>query len=269
MDKQLKAFLLLAILVSLPIFSYCETIKLRTGKTVEGKIIDKTDEYVKVNVAGVDVKYYSDEVDTITGSPTAQPKKITSGEWRAYQDKENNFSISVPSSWVMVTGKECRKIANEKLDEEFANDPKWKGKTFENTEFEKQLKEGLMMTLVPVMAFYEKNAPDLLESDIPNISITMNNNSQDTIESIEEMNAITSKCRPDIRFIEKSHRVNINGANGVKRIMFDPKGFLISECSVLLGTRSVRIRCVAKNDAVDKYKAIFDKAINSFNIKEK
>jgi len=45
----------------LPLFA--ETIILKSGKTIEAKIIERTEEYIKVDVVGVPIIYYSDEID--------------------------------------------------------------------------------------------------------------------------------------------------------------------------------------------------------------
>lgn len=42
-----------------------DTIILKSGKEIEGKIIEETDEYVKIDIEGVPVTYFSDEVDRI------------------------------------------------------------------------------------------------------------------------------------------------------------------------------------------------------------
>jgi hypothetical protein len=47
--------------------SYAETIVLKSGKTVEGKLIEKTDKYIKIDFQGVPLSYFLDEVDSIDG----------------------------------------------------------------------------------------------------------------------------------------------------------------------------------------------------------
>ena len=45
--------------------AYADTIKLRDGKTVDGKILEKTGQYVKIDSAGVALTYYPDEIESI------------------------------------------------------------------------------------------------------------------------------------------------------------------------------------------------------------
>ena len=42
-----------------------ETITLKNGKTIEGKITEKTGEYIKVDFYGVPLKYYTEDIETI------------------------------------------------------------------------------------------------------------------------------------------------------------------------------------------------------------
>ena len=44
---------------------FAETIILKSGKTIEANIIERTEEYIKVDVVGVPVTYYLDEVESV------------------------------------------------------------------------------------------------------------------------------------------------------------------------------------------------------------
>ncbi|MBU1134647.1 MAG: hypothetical protein KJ569_07035, partial [Candidatus Omnitrophica bacterium] len=48
-------------------FSFAETIVLKSGKVVEEKIVERTDEYIKVDLFGVPLTYYLDEIESIDG----------------------------------------------------------------------------------------------------------------------------------------------------------------------------------------------------------
>jgi len=61
-----KIFILLLFLaVFRPV--YAETILLKNSKTVEGNIVEKTDKYIKLDVLGVAVTYYLDNIESIDG----------------------------------------------------------------------------------------------------------------------------------------------------------------------------------------------------------
>lgn len=38
---------------------------LKSGRTLKGEILEKTDEYVKINFKGVDLTFYSDEIESV------------------------------------------------------------------------------------------------------------------------------------------------------------------------------------------------------------
>ncbi len=54
MDKKISVILsLMFLFISSSIFA--ETIVLKSGKTVEGKILEKTDKYIRVDTEGMDL----------------------------------------------------------------------------------------------------------------------------------------------------------------------------------------------------------------------
>lgn len=59
----------IAILISLFLLTpaFAETIVLKSGETVEGKIIEKTGKYVKIDFQGVPLTYFLDEIASIDG----------------------------------------------------------------------------------------------------------------------------------------------------------------------------------------------------------
>lgn len=54
---------------------FADTIVLKSGKTVEGKIIEKTAEYVKIGFMGVELTYFMDEVQNIKEDKEIAPFK--------------------------------------------------------------------------------------------------------------------------------------------------------------------------------------------------
>ena len=45
--------------------SYPETIKFKSGKTLDAKIIEKTDKYIKVNISGIPITYYLEDIEIL------------------------------------------------------------------------------------------------------------------------------------------------------------------------------------------------------------
>ena len=54
-------------------FAFAETVILKSGKTTEGKIIEKTDKYIKIDIQGVPITYFNDEIKSIDGKEPAAP----------------------------------------------------------------------------------------------------------------------------------------------------------------------------------------------------
>jgi len=60
------ALFLIAMILTFP-SCYPETIKLKNGKTIEAKIIEKTNEYIKIDLHGVPLTYYIETIESIDG----------------------------------------------------------------------------------------------------------------------------------------------------------------------------------------------------------
>lgn len=97
-----RLFLLIGLMFLITSFCSAETIVLKSGKTIEGKIIKRTDRSIKVEVSGVPITYYLDEVASIGGkeaivSSAEQDKTMSWEEWRAsaesYMSKVNEITI--------------------------------------------------------------------------------------------------------------------------------------------------------------------------------
>jgi hypothetical protein len=54
---------------------YAETIKLKNSKVIEAKILEQADNYVKVDVSGIALTYYYDEIESIDGQSRNTGKK--------------------------------------------------------------------------------------------------------------------------------------------------------------------------------------------------
>ncbi|MFH1360409.1 MAG: hypothetical protein ABIJ41_05150 [Candidatus Omnitrophota bacterium] len=60
-----KLFFLLAVLL-IPALAFAETIRFKSGKTIEGRIMEKTDKYIKVDMGiGIAITYFLDEIEEI------------------------------------------------------------------------------------------------------------------------------------------------------------------------------------------------------------
>jgi len=94
--KNNSLILLLTVVLCLPILSFAETIVLKSGQKVEGKIIEKTDKYIKIDFQGIPITYFIDEIERIDKNSSI----IKTYEGIASQaDKESKESLEKnPSS---------------------------------------------------------------------------------------------------------------------------------------------------------------------------
>lgn len=56
---------------------FSQTVILKSGQKVEGKIIEQTDKYVKVEFEGVELIFYSDEISSIEQTLPGEPGTLT------------------------------------------------------------------------------------------------------------------------------------------------------------------------------------------------
>lgn len=72
---MLKIIIIIFSFFCIPIFSFAETIYLKSGKTVEGKILERNDKYIKIDFYGVSLVYYLDEIKQIDNEVINESKE--------------------------------------------------------------------------------------------------------------------------------------------------------------------------------------------------
>jgi len=65
--KSIGLAVILCLMAFLSTFVFAETIILKTGDTVEGKITERTKEYITIDFYGVSIPYYFEDIETIDG----------------------------------------------------------------------------------------------------------------------------------------------------------------------------------------------------------
>ncbi|MDD4183308.1 MAG: hypothetical protein PHT53_05765 [Candidatus Omnitrophica bacterium] len=101
----MKKILLVLAIISMGLFCFAESIVLNSGKTVTGKILEKTDKSIKVDVESIPVTYYFDEIKTIDGSVLSkQEEKITvvdnTKAVEAKKIEEENLKLKNWDNWL-------------------------------------------------------------------------------------------------------------------------------------------------------------------------
>lgn len=69
--KMKILFFFLSVSLLSPSISFAETIVLKSGKTIEGKIVNRTNEYTEIDFMGVKLKYFNDQITQIKQAKSA------------------------------------------------------------------------------------------------------------------------------------------------------------------------------------------------------
>jgi len=97
-----KVFILVLSLLFISSLAFAETIHLKSGKTYEGKIVERTDEYIKIDIGvGFPITYFLDEIERIdkTSHTDISEKTNDISLSGIYINNIYGFSISNPKGW--------------------------------------------------------------------------------------------------------------------------------------------------------------------------
>jgi len=98
MRNNRVVFFILVMSLFLPAIIFAETILLKTGESVEGKLLEKNDKFVKIDFQGVELTYFINEIDSIDGKQVNAPKEkvvidILNPGYAKLPDENNNIEI--------------------------------------------------------------------------------------------------------------------------------------------------------------------------------
>ena len=71
-----RAFIIALVLLLAANLAYAETIVLKSGEKIEATVVEKNENYVKINFKGADIFYYAFEIETIDGKPAGLIKNF-------------------------------------------------------------------------------------------------------------------------------------------------------------------------------------------------
>lgn len=85
--------LLLILNLCLPSILLAETVALKSGKTIEGKITEKTDKYIKIDFDGTPLTFFLDEIESIDEKKEAVPvnEEVSSEPYSHYFKQGTGF----------------------------------------------------------------------------------------------------------------------------------------------------------------------------------
>ncbi len=80
-------------------FCFAETIALKSGKTIEGEIIEQTEEYIKIDFHGVPLTYYMEDIENASGLVSQAPydfERLRASFEGAYNESSEESSRLTP-----------------------------------------------------------------------------------------------------------------------------------------------------------------------------
>ena len=93
MSRKSKIGVLIFLIISLVFGNvFAESIVLKSGKTVEGRLIEKTNKYIKIDFQGVLLTYFLDEIESIDGAKINSVVSNDINNQHSGITKENNIS---------------------------------------------------------------------------------------------------------------------------------------------------------------------------------
>jgi len=70
-------FLILTLILSTASLSFADTVHLKSGRTVTGNILERSDKQIKIDANGITLTYYMDEVDRVESAENAATAETT------------------------------------------------------------------------------------------------------------------------------------------------------------------------------------------------
>lgn len=226
-----------------------ETVYLKNGKVISGKIVERTDKYIRIESDGVRDIRFTDEIERIeeTGAPVAakaqQEAVVAVAEDESYIDKRFKFEIRGPRGWF-----------------------KKPGITY-------TMSTGATYTTAPT---YSKHAHGKGEMALPAIDMLVLGLNRATDESLKGFNNAIDVSRFNVqqweemgaKIIEAPHEIEVNGIKGARCVVekADPDGKLkrVIEYTFMSNDVVITINGVGWLDTFDADIKDFEAAANSF-----
>ena len=106
MRKPRMIILLFLLSLVFPFFSFGETIILKSGQEIQGKITEKTSKYIKIDFDGVLLTYYLDEIRGIKEEPVSPENSGSSGIAKSSgREESEEIFRKINPAIVYITGK--------------------------------------------------------------------------------------------------------------------------------------------------------------------
>ncbi|MCM8830993.1 MAG: tetratricopeptide repeat protein [Candidatus Omnitrophica bacterium] len=95
-----------------PSFVYPATIKLKSGKIIEAEVLNKTEKYLEIDISGIKLKYYLNEIEAIDGQeiiPIPKSRQtessidiVKTNDKQIFEDKDKGYYLEYPLDWQKI-----------------------------------------------------------------------------------------------------------------------------------------------------------------------
>jgi len=104
----MKRLLIFLVVIFATIPSFAETVKLTSGKVIEGIITDRTDDYIKIDSGvGVQISYYFDEILEINGEAIIHEDN---NDLKEEEETDDNFVEIINNGYVRIINVDTTKF---------------------------------------------------------------------------------------------------------------------------------------------------------------
>lgn len=110
MNKNVFTAVLVIFLAVILLPCYSSVIKLKNGKVIEGEIVQRADDYIKVDVYGVPLTYYLSDIETISEDVKPAPVEVKPGKSASVTGNKRNPDISSAGDTTVYLNAEIFKI---------------------------------------------------------------------------------------------------------------------------------------------------------------
>lgn len=119
--KKLSRLITVILCLCFWIPSFAETVVLKSGKTLTGNVIEKTDQYVKLDINGTSQTCYFDEIESIDGNKISLPSLTeTAGKTTQFSLPKNIILVKKADLSKQVFSRGVAYTQVEKNDEAIA-----------------------------------------------------------------------------------------------------------------------------------------------------
>ena len=214
-----------------------ETVYLKNGKVINGKIVERTDKYIRIESDGARDIRFTDEIERIeeAGAPVAaktqQAAVVSAAEGELYINEKVGFEIRAPVGWF-------KEIS------------------------------------IPNLQTYQKHAQGKGEAAMPALFINTLSMDKATMISLKDalgFSRFSMQTWEEARakIIEAPHEIEVNGIKGarfvVEKVYADGQGNKrVIEYKFLKGDVAISISCLDRLPASDENVKDFETAANSF-----